>query len=106
MLGYYNNFILTECYVTMTAITVFWVMVNVRSLLELQSIFRVFKGFLGVWLFSGIKYLYTNLWELWEIGLYLYLGNPHILVAMFHLVYHPGILGLFLINKSGNYYLV
>ena len=45
---------------------------------------------------------FTNLWVLWEFGLYLYLGNSHVLVAMFDLVYYPGILGLFFINKSGN----
>ena len=86
---------------------------------------------------------FTNLWVLWEFGLYLYLGNSHVLVAMFDLVYYPGavfmkglsqvlglswlyfyakvkpktwlrpfvntapgILGLFFINKSGNWYLV
>ena len=45
---------------------------------------------------------FTNLCVLWEVGLYLYLGNSHVLVAMFDLVYHPGILGLFFINKLGN----
>ena len=49
---------------------------------------------------------FTNLWVLWEFGLYLYLGNSHVLVAMFDLVNYPGILGLFFINKSGNWYLV
>ena len=33
---------------------------------------------------------FTNLWVLWEFGLYLYLGNSHVLVAMFDLVYYPG----------------
>ena len=49
---------------------------------------------------------FTNLWVLWEFGLYFYFGNSHVLVAMFDLVYYPGILGLFFINKSGNWYLV
>ena len=43
---------------------------------------------------------------LWEFDLCFYLGNSHVLVAMFDLVYYPGILGLFFINKSGNWYLV
>ena len=34
---------------------------------------------------------FTNLWVLWEFCLYLYLGNSHVLVAMFDLVYYPGI---------------
>ena len=36
----------------------------------------------------------------------LYLGNSHVLVAMYDLVCLSGILGLFFINKSGNWYLV
>ena len=39
-------------------ITVIWVMMNIESLQELRAIFRVFKGFLGVWLFNGIKSLF------------------------------------------------
>ena len=38
---------------------------------------------------------------LWEFGLYLYLGNSHVLVAMFDLVYYPGILDLFLWTNEG-----
>ena len=38
---------------------------------------------------------FTYLWVLWGFGLYLSLGNSHVLVAMFDLAYHPGILGLF-----------
>ena len=44
---------------------------------------------------------FTNLWVLWEFGLYLYLENSHVLVAMFDLVYYPGILGLFLWTNQG-----
>ena len=38
---------------------------------------------------------------LWEFDLCFYLGNSHVLVAMFDLVYYPGILGLCFINKQG-----
>ena len=44
---------------------------------------------------------FTNLWVLCEFGFYLYLGDSHVLVAMFDLVYHPGILGLFFIEVAG-----
>ena len=35
----------------------------------------IIKWFLEVWLCSGIKYLFANLWVLWEFGLDLHLGN-------------------------------
>ena len=56
------------------------------------------NGFLGFGSVLVLNICFTNLWVLWEFGLYLYLGNSH--------VYYPGILGLFFINKSGNWYLV
>ena len=44
--------------VTTIAFMVFRVMMNIGSLRELQAIFG---GFLGVWLFNGIKYLFYKL---------------------------------------------
>ena len=51
----------------------------------------------------NICMLTLNVVGIWYL---FYLGKSHVLVAMFDLVYYPGILGLFFIDKSGNWYLV
>ena len=55
--------------------------------------YRRYSGFLkGFFMFGCLMVLnicFTSLWELSEFDLYSYLGNLHVLVAMFDLVYHP-----------------
>ena len=63
---------------------------------DIQGFLDIINGFLGFGCVMVLNICFTNLWVLWEFGLYLYLGNSHVLVAMFDLVYYPGILGLFL----------